>query len=469
MGDTTAAVASLVDAGLLTRHPATAADRVLGLLTRQELIQQFPFSAAQLGRAVRRVELEAAILATNTDRRLRAQLATYITWLQLNGGRSLERLLLLCFGTTRQDLSAFVLRDLGMQRYETYPLGHAGGFADAATVDRHLAISALEDWLPRLPHITGLHVALLGRLSQADEFRPTERRRSRLLNELGRWHERRGDPDRALACYGISRRHPARERCVRLLRRRNCAGDLAAADALLEAMQAAPWCAEEQTFASRQGGKGRRQTAPATACLPMSDPGLEFTAGAVERMALRELAAGGAWGIHVENALPLGLTALAYWDVLFAPVAGAFTNLMQNGPHDLFQEDFAHVRRSVIDLCRRRLRMLDDPGALLLRRLEAKSGIACALCNWRVLSPEAVGRIVAAMPRSHLLDLVDTVIEAPYRWRTGFPDLFVVHASGGYEFIEVKGPADQLQPQQRAWFDRLHRLGLHASVRRYHA
>ncbi|MBT3610191.1 MAG: hypothetical protein HN516_07605, partial [Gammaproteobacteria bacterium] len=45
-----------------------------------------------------------------------------------------------------------------------------------------------------------------------------------------------------------------------------------------------------------------------------------------------------------------------------------------------------------------------------------------------------------------------------------FPDLFVCYESGRVEYVEVKGPTDQLQPQQRAWFEEFNRMNVPARV-----
>ncbi|MCE2426269.1 MAG: VRR-NUC domain-containing protein, partial [Pseudomonadales bacterium] len=50
---------------------------------------------------------------------------------------------------------------------------------------------------------------------------------------------------------------------------------------------------------------------------------------------------------------------------------------------------------------------------------------------------------------------------------SGFPDLTVVYGPGHYEFVEVKGPGDQLQIHQRLWIEALERRRLPVRVLRY--
>ena len=51
--------------------------------------------------------------------------------------------------------------------------------------------------------------------------------------------------------------------------------------------------------------------------------------------------------------------------------------------------------------------------------------------------------------------------------RTGFPDLTIVYGRGAFEFVEVKGPGDQLQNNQKLWIDRLRELQIPVRVLRF--
>ncbi|MED5340554.1 MAG: VRR-NUC domain-containing protein, partial [Pseudomonadota bacterium] len=53
-------------------------------------------------------------------------------------------------------------------------------------------------------------------------------------------------------------------------------------------------------------------------------------------------------------------------------------------------------------------------------------------------------------------------------YRTGFPDLNLCHGYHDFEFVEVKGPAHQLQPQQRAWLKQLATMDLPARILKLH-
>ena len=45
----------------------------------------------------------------------------------------------------------------------------------------------------------------------------------------------------------------------------------------------------------------------------------------------------------------------------------------------------------------------------------------------------------------------------------------MIYGPGSFEFVEVKGPTDQLQPGQRIWFEALEHLELPARVLKFRA
>lgn len=465
IADTQTAITELVASGLMQRCPIVAADQVLSLLTRSELAETFPFASKRCGRSATREVLVQSLLSHHADDRLLVILRASLEWIGLCDLDVVARFQVLCFGSLEQDMSAFVLRDLGVQKIESYTLD-AGGESDFSRIDileRYLEVSTVATWLPKLQAMPELSGAIWLKLRDASVHRPIERRRSRLLNELGRWHERRSEFSCAITCYASSTRHPARERQVRIFEKHP---ELGCADSLLTRMRKEPWCPEEAVFSTRRRAPASsHQPIIRTRALAVND--LVMTPGAIESYALADLANGGSWGVHLENHLPLGLTALAYWEVLFMPVSGAFTHLFQQGPHDLYLDDFVVPRRAAIEARSAELHAATDVADLLLQTWDKKYGTANAMMVWQAFPRDLLARILGAMPKHHLLSLTQAVIECPGRSRTGFPDLFVQHPSGDCEFIEVKGPSDQLQPQQRAWFTRLDGLGIPASVLKY--
>lgn len=458
--DAPTALAELAAAGLVERCPPVAPAELLPLFTVAELRLWF-FEVPSAG--VAKTDLVRRIAATVPAAFCRWRLRRRGSWLRLRQQHCLRLYRLLYFGHPAGDLAAFVLRDLGVRRYETVPWSPQQRlFRDRGTLQRYLRLLDASDAIAALgpkPAIDGCRAAvdaLLLALWDAESHRLLERRRSRALGRLGRCLERSGEFDLALACYRRSNLPPVRERRMRILAR---LGDTAGVERLRREIRAAPWCALEQDFARRFRRPGRRPPLPQRQlCLPRV---AAAAPGDVEQAALRLLTAAGGVGWHLENHLPMALLALAYWDWLFAPVPGAFVNAFQTGPLDLGWPDFFAAREGV---CREPLTAPLKPQ--LRERLAAKAGIANQLFDWRRCPPAVLATVIDAMPETHLAALLTIVRGDLSGRRSGFPDLAVVQGPGRYEFVEVKGPGDRLSVQQRLWIEALQANGLPVCVAR---
>ena len=448
-----AALGELVEAGLVERLPAAPAEEVLRLLRVGELRAVFP----DLPRANKAQQIELA-LSNHAQEDILERIGALAPWLGLAAAEVLGLYQLLFFGNVHQDLTTFVLRDLGVHRFAEVPITRANRqFPDREALQRSLAlheIAAVAHELGPRPD-PELARPLLDALWLPNDDRALERRRSRMLNHLGRGLERAGEFDLALACYARSTLPPGRERRTRILRR---LGDERAVAAMKRTILKAPRSALERDFAHRFGCFSPR---PAPYCDMELPPDFSPASASIEQTALALLTQQGGVGWHTENHLPMALFALAYWDWIFAPVPGAFTNPFQTGPRDLFWPDFFAARR---DCC-------EDPLAVPLKprlvQLERQArGIANRLFGWRRFPREAASAVFEAMPEDDIRALLRIVTEDLEQARSGFPDLTVIHADGSYEFVEVKGPGDRLQVNQHLWIAALERAGLPVRVLR---
>lgn len=462
--DVPGALAELAACGLIERCPAMPAEAVVGLLTRPEMHRVFwDVNGARKGTKADHLE---RILAVNPPLFCRWRVRRCVGWLRFTESESLDLYRLLFFGDRHQDLTTFVLRDLGVHRYEPVSLSReTRQFPDRETLGRFLYLAVADEdvrtLFPRVadhePHDEPVREAALAdlvqRLWMPLDNRMLERRRSRTLNRLGRNLERAGDFDGALACYSRSTLTPARERQMRILHR---LGDGDGVERLRAVVLESPWTALETDFATRFARPFRRRAAP------VEDLVLTGSAAGIEAQALAHLTSDGGIGWHLENHLPMAVFALAYWSWLFAPVEGAFVNAFQTGPVDLFWPDFFKSREEVCE------HPVD--GALkptLKATARAKAGVANRLFSWQRFTPDVVDAVTDNIPEADLEALVEIVREDLAGKRSGFPDLTVIYGPGRYEFVEVKGPGDQLQIHQRLWIEALERRGLPVRVLRY--
>jgi hypothetical protein len=468
-----AAAAALAGAGWVEAAPVLALDALAPLVTKAEL----QALAAALGIAVvtraRRAETLAALQeAAPAPRSWAAWFpGSADTVLQLSATALCERLQLMFFGNLHQDWSEFVLADLGVYRYESVPFDDASrAFHRRDDIDTWLALRDCREQLE-----TG-SATLAATLDTLDALAPLTQgntwlrtRHDRVRHAVGQAAERAGEPELALRAY-LDCGHPEsryrRVRALEQLGRRDEAATLA------EALAAAPANEEEAQRAARTLGRLRRQHA--TRARPRAsedenqgeDPGkdpqrattvIELTLPAasaglrVEEAARLALATNEAPVFYVENTLITGLFGLLCWPALFAPLPGAFFHPFQRGPADLHAADFVARRADRFAACLAEL----ETGAYratIERRYAEKTGIQSPFVAWPALSDEVLALALDCFPAAHLRLWFERLLREPTANRSGLPDLVRFWRSERrYELIEVKGPGDRLQDNQRRW------------------
>ncbi|HSG91583.1 MAG TPA: VRR-NUC domain-containing protein [Pseudomonadales bacterium] len=382
---------------------------------------------------------------------------------------------LLFFGGLRQDLTEFILADIGTLRFAVVPLSPRLPWSDRAGLERSLVIHRVADHLHDLERIlpadadASWHApldALADALAGVPEDAQARGRRARALIRLAELQARAGRPERRLALLRMADQPPARERLCRLLA---AAGRTADADRVQACMRAAPADAVERRFAERfdtRAGRCRPQRRGSVRIrftrlvLPRLESPLRIEARVADH-----LAAFGSRALHLENHLPGMLFLLGFWDILFEPLPGAFVQPFQAGPTDLFEADFRARRAGPIDA---RLAAIAD-GTYGCAHFLAVARQHCGTLNpfwpWSGAGLRAADAILRSLPPALRAAICAYVAEDPLRARRGFPDLTVANGVGGcVAFWEVKGPGDQLRPAQRDWLEQLTRAGAQAAV-----
>lgn len=458
--DLRGAVAALEDSGLVVRFPPTSPEALCRLTSRVELDAVFARELKSLPRSSK-AERAAFVLASVPAAFVLWRIKRVLPWLALADLGHLDLYRLLFFGDRHQDWTTFVMRDLGVHRFEPVDLCRETRlFATRSILDRYLELVAMQDEVaalgprPEIADCADRLAEILDALADPADNRMLERRRSRLLNRLGRNLERAEAYDWALRCYGLATLAPARERRMRILHR---LGDAAGVERLRHAVLAEPETTLEAHFAARFARPRCRNEVPVT------DVQLETVPETrIEQHALDLLTGASGAGWHLENNLPMAIFGLAYWSWIFAPIEGAFLHPFQTGPVDLFWPDFFAARQG------RCAAPLEEPLKARLKRVaSAKAGTANRLFNWRRCPREVIDTFVDAIPEEDLRALIEIVRNDLAGKRSGFPDLTLVYGPGHYEFVEVKGPNDQLQIHQRLWIQALRDRGLPVRVLRF--
>ena len=167
---------------------------------------------------------------------------------------------------------------------------------------------------------------------------------------------------------------------------------------------------------------------------------------------------------YVENTLICGLFGLLCWEAIFAPLPGAFFHPFHTGPVDLHRADFHARRAELFAACLARL----DDGSYTeaMRRTHAqKFGIQSPFVFWELLDTERLEQALACLPPAHLGAWFRRLLADIRENRAGMPDLIQFWpAEGRYRMIEVKGPGDRLQDNQKRWLAFCAEHGMPVSV-----
>jgi hypothetical protein len=287
-----------------------------------------------------------------------------------------------------------------------------------------------------------------------------------LSNNVARDLERLAQWEHAIRLYSDSQLHPARERLARIYEGLE---DWQQAEALCREILVDPWCEAEQEAAARilqrvrrksSGERGTRQRVS----FDEQQLSVQRVTGSVERDTAARLADDWQAVYYVENGLLNGLFGLAYWDVMFAPVRGAFNNPFQSAPADMYEQGFRQRRATLVSRRREMLAACDLPRELL-DIAERYRGLQNRWVNWQLLDDELLAVALDCIPRQHLLAVWDRILFDPGENRRGFPDLIAFDPGAGrYQMIEVKGPGDALQDSQKRWLSFFAREDIPASV-----
>ncbi len=451
ISDLDAAVSQLADAHLLDPQPELSAGELARLLTLAELRQLDWVTDKKAGKAVLLEELDQwSELRPAREWQTETIILLPCHWL------SLRRLQLMYFGNEHQSLTDFVLSDLGLFQYEVYSLDRAQRrFNTAIEIEQQLRLNDLKaDYYEAeeqadLAAMRSLANTLLTEIwcdAVADRL-------NRLRNRVGFRLEQWGEVATASALFQTNDHPPARERLCRIDYK---TGDFESAWNRLQVLRNEPQDATEVRFGQRFMPRlARKLKYPCEAdvvhtplenrvCWPRG-------AGSVEQLACEQLP-GAVW---LENLLPLAVFGLIHWELVFAEVPGAFHHPFQQGPADLNDPDFL-ARRGT---SRKRLYQsltADQARDRLTRHWHTKFGLMNPFVHWGALDETLVTRCFDTLPWSHWTAIFQHLWLDLRRHRAGFPDLFQFLEDSepgglGYRFIEIKGPGDRLQDNQRDW------------------
>ncbi len=453
IGDIEIAATPLLINGWLRDDAPLNVDELAALLLKNELaaVLPNPSAARQQSKAV----LTAALAA------LHPAALTYQQWpgvpdeqvASLTVSDICDRFRLLFFGNLAQSWSEFVLTDLGIYRYEQVALSaDSRAFSRRQDMDDYILLRQCRDAFNEGASVA----ATLASLSGFHSDNPwIEQRRQRLLFQLAQQLEREQRLEQALGLYRRCCHAGARQRCIRLLEK---SGQAQAAYQLAAQALLAPENEAERQLVQRAVARLTRKlklvTPVPAASLQTPEQHLvlpRLSDKSVERAVAEHLGQSTAPVYYVENTLICSLFGLLCWEAIFAPLPGAFFHPFHSGPTDLHSADFYPRRRALFDRC---LAQLDSQQYQQTIRecFQQKQGIQSPFVFWPLLDQALLETALQCIPAAHLKHWFQRLLGDIKANRAGMPDLIQFWpAQQRYRMIEVKGPGDRLQDNQRRW------------------
>ncbi len=443
----------LIEHGWIEVDPVLDLVQLFGLLKKDELLRVFGGTV----NGQRKSDLLQALLAEHE------QAKPFASWCDMLGDAAFgltisdlcDRLRLMFFGNIHQDWSEFVLADLGIFRYEQVAFSPASrAFHARADVDAYLHLHRCRE---RFDSGEAVETVLLDIPATPYANDWLENRRGKLLLSLARQCERNGDLSLALQLHAANRYPGARERTIRVLER--CDQPEAALQLALAA-QAAPESEHEAQQLQRILPRLRRTLGePAARRASIAQPEridliLPRPDGMSVEHAVREhLTHDDAPVYYVENALINSLLGLLCWEAIFSPVPGAFFHPFHAGPADLARPDFHARRAELFSECLSKLGT-DEYRDCIRRVYQQKFGLQSQFVSWGLFDDTLLDVALDCIPAEHLRAFFQRILQDVPNHRSGLPDLVQFWPSERrYRLIEVKGPGDRLQDNQKRWID----------------
>jgi hypothetical protein len=377
----------------------------------------------------------------------------------------------LFFGNQYQDMTEFVVRDIGLSRFEQFD---ASKFVPLFTQ----RAEAEEKWevieaLRLFYEMKGEEISPLQLydyfyawlLKNTPKFPTSAVTHSRLVLKLGEWLEKNKLAEEAAEIYSFTTQSPAPEKRIRLLHKTGqTAKALALCEQLLNEAQNADELLFAQDFLAKQSTKRSVRTVTqhlkeAAQITISKDFKYKVELGTIDHFQQE------GWnGIYVENYVWRCLFGLVFWDIVFDV---NIHHPLQRRPSDFYSPQFFENRQAKFENRLQSLANFEALQQLLAQRYEEKWGIDNPLMQWHEAMLPLCYLVAGLVP---LLSLKQVWLEMAKNLQVGtkgFPDILIwQEKEKKYAFIEVKSMTDNLSAQQLYWLRFFEKVGIEAKVLR---
>ncbi|RYY74739.1 MAG: VRR-NUC domain-containing protein [Gammaproteobacteria bacterium] len=390
---------------------------------------------------------------------------------RIETGNIIANFMLLFFGNAHQNLTEFVLQDLGLYRYENYEIHqHNRIFKSRAELEEYQQLLLLREQLAMVTTLDEL-IAITEALGSNPASKAMETRYARFYNQLAYEFERFGQDNIAFGLYQKSHLPPARERRIRVLEKQ---GEYAAAWQLLTELIDKPYNEHELQVGERMiarlskkvGNSILKKKPSSILTTHLELPRLCDETGSylnVEEISRLYFNVESAPCFYVENQLLIGLFGLWLWPEIFRNVDGAFANPFQSAPLDMYDASFIRLRPQISELWN----LFDDNSHQehIRNYWKEKYGLENHFVNWRYLDQTALEYALDCIPAQHLKFIFKRLLFDVKSNRSGLPDLIQFFPEQRhYRMLEIKGPGDRIQDNQQRWLEYFLKHGIPAEV-----
>jgi len=368
-------------------------------------------------------------------------------------------------------MTDFVLRDLGLYQFETYIIDPAHRpYRSTLEIQQHWLLYQLQTLFEQSDMSCPATLTALNGMIPDDiePFAPAWRKSEQLRYEVARQLERIGELDAAIKLYQQCLLLPSRERVARIHDQQGQHHD-----ALRHCAQIIDQPVDESEvqfacmFASRLIKRHRLVAVESIEQHRITHQPeiveLELAAQDPVEIAVAEYYEaldGRASCYYVENSLFNAVLGLLLWDVIFAPLPGAFYNSFQYRPSDFYLPDFCARRSDLLAQVWESIDSNEDIWRIVSARWQQKQGLMNPLVSWQVIDLQLIRLALERIDYRHWRAVFDRILRDLRNNRSGFPDLVYFPSGGGYCLIEVKGPGDSLQKNQQPWMQYFHQHGI---------
>lgn len=385
---------------------------------------------------------------------------------------ALEFIKMLYFGKYKKQMTEFVIRDIGYIKLETLDETQFTPWFESrkealAAFELYKLSSLVRSALKEINAIAIHNTLVMIPWKKYLLSLKTHQIGDPLLLLMGKQLEREEAYKLALNYYQLAKKHPARERQIRILNR---LGEVEKAKSLAIDVMKEQWNASEYLFAkdflSKKNIRIKRSTSKKlkeATCIEVP-----FVANqSIEDAALQFYKNLGFNGIHGENYLWKNLFVLILWDQIFDQSIGVYHNPIQRGASDIYTKTFYEKRKDAILKNLKSFRSKKSMIKSLDKRFEEKYGITNPMIYWNSKIKQHLIQLILNLPFKALKKILIEMSKNLKDNTTGFPDLFV-WKDKTYHLYEIKSPNDHLSSQQLFWLNFMQSLGIQAKIIRVH-